>query len=137
MVSIICSNETRKYKDITQLKALSHSAVQNVRSRCLCSQHIYPSYMQLCHCISGMHRILICSCMFFQFISVSCYPPSDTAGTNAHTHNSHCTSALLTSQTIQSIYTNKHMSLTATHSHSTLQQPHAPNWCSLQQSADS
>jgi len=66
--------------------------------------------------------------MFFQFISVSCYPPSDTAGTNTRTHNSRCTSALFTSQKIQSLYTNKHMSLTATYSHSTLQQPHARNF---------
>jgi len=34
-------------------------------------------------------------------------PPSDTAHTNAHTHNSHYTSAQFPSQTIQSLYTNK------------------------------
>jgi hypothetical protein len=51
--------------------------------------------------------------------------------THKHTHNSHCTSVLFPSQTIQSLYTNKHMSLTATYCHSTLQQPHAPNWYSL------
>jgi len=35
--------------------------------------------------------------------------PSDTAGTNTRTHNSRCTSALFPSQTIQSLYTNKHV----------------------------
>jgi len=71
--------------------------------------------------------------MLLQSISISRYPPSDTARTYAHTHNSRCTSALFPSQTIQSQYTNKHMSLTATHFHSTVQQPHAaPNLYSQQ-----
>jgi hypothetical protein len=48
-------------------------------------------------------------------------PPSDTAHTNAHKHNSHYTSALLPSQTIQSLYTNKEPHITTEHCSSHMQ----------------
>jgi len=36
------------------------------------------------HCICSMHNILTCSCVFFKFIFISCYPSSDTGGTKVY-----------------------------------------------------
>jgi hypothetical protein len=37
------------------------------------------------HCICNMHHVLTHSYVFFKYITISHYPPSDTGGTNAYT----------------------------------------------------
>jgi hypothetical protein len=78
-----------------------------------------------CHCICSMHHVLICSCKFFQFISISCYPPSDTARPHQCTHITVAALQLYSLHKQFNHCTLKNMSLTATHFHSTLQQAHA------------
>ena len=52
---------------------------------------IIISYV-ISHCICSMYHVLTRSITYVTFISVSCYPPSDTGGTNACTWHLLCLS---------------------------------------------
>lgn len=63
------------------------------------------------HCICSMYHILTCSGRYVMFFCTSCHPPSDYWWHQCiHT----CTWAISPSQRIQSLYTGKQMSTTAT-----------------------
>ena len=73
------------------------------------------------HCICSMYHVMTCSGTYVTFISTSCHPPSDTAGTSAHSQHLQCLSYLSFARNSNTV----HWQTNVTDSHtrySTLQQ---------------